>query len=179
MENRELSHRLSLRGVDLLSLYGHNDANLLALEDRYGVRLTARGDQLNVQGPQHKVQHVSGLLEEMISCLRRGDQFDPLHLLAPPPENCESEIGEYAKPILSTPKILIRPRSRTQVAYSAAIEDHDIVFGIGPAGTGKNLSGSRSGCCCTEKQTHLQNYPDATSRRSWRNPGISSGRYTG
>ncbi len=137
MENRELSHILSLRGVDLLSLYGHNDANLLALEDRYGVRLTARGDQLNVQGPRHKVQHVSGLLEEMISCLRRGDQFDPLHLLAPPPENCESEIGEYAKPILSTPKILIRPRSQTQVTYSAAIENHDIVFGIGPAGTGK------------------------------------------
>ena len=51
--------------------------------------------------------------------------------------NSESEIGEYAKPILSTPKILIRPRSQTQVAYSTAIENYDIVFGIGPAGTGK------------------------------------------
>ena len=137
METKQLTHQLSLHGVDLLSLYGHNDANLLALEERYGVRLTARGDQLNVQGPQHKVQHVSGLLEEMISCLKRGDEFDPLHLLAPPDEHHESEIGEYAKAILTTPKILIRPRSQTQVAYANAIEKHDIVFGIGPAGTGK------------------------------------------
>lgn len=137
VETKKLTHKLSLHGVDLLSLYGHNDANLLALENRYGVHLLARGDYLNVQGPRHKVQHVSELLEEMISCLRRGDQFDPLHLLAPPRETRESEIGDYARTILATPKILIRPRSQTQVAYAAAIENHDIVFGIGPAGTGK------------------------------------------
>lgn len=137
MESTELIHKLSIRGVDLLDLYGHNDANLLSLEGRYGVKLTARGDQLNIQGPQHKVQHVSGLLEEMISCLRKGDQFDPLHLMSPPSEDQESEIGEYAKTILSTPKILIRPRSQTQVTYASAIDNYDIVFGIGPAGTGK------------------------------------------
>ena len=67
-------------GVDALTLFGHNDANLLALEGRYGVRLTARGDTLTVDGPKHKVQHVSGLVEEMISCLRQGDQIDPDHL---------------------------------------------------------------------------------------------------
>jgi len=137
LESTELIHKLSIRGVDLLDLYGHNDANLLSLEGRYGVKLTARGDQLNIQGPQHKVQHVSGLLEEMISCLRKGDQFDPLHLMSPPSEDQESEIGEYAKTILSTPKILIRPRSQTQVTYASAIDNYDIVFGIGPAGTGK------------------------------------------
>ena len=137
LETQELNNRLSLHGVDLLSLYGHNDANLLALEERYGVTLTARGDHLNVRGPHHKVQHVSGLLNEMVSCLRRGDQFDPLHLLTPPAETQESEIGQYAKTILTTPKILIRPRSQTQVSYATAIDNHDIVFGIGPAGTGK------------------------------------------
>lgn len=101
------------------------------------MKVMARGDQLSIQGPQHKVRHVSGLLEEMISCLRKGDQFDPLHLMSPPSENHESEIGDYAKTVLSTPKILVRPRSQTQVAYAAAIDKYDIVFGIGPAGTGK------------------------------------------
>jgi phosphate starvation-inducible PhoH-like protein len=134
---KTLSQKLSISGVDPLSLYGHNDANLLALEARYGVRLTARGDQLNVHGPTHKVQHVSGLLEEMISCLKRGDQFDPLHLMVPPISNDGSGMGEFAQVILSTPQIIVRPRSQTQVNYAAAIQKHDIVFGIGPAGTGK------------------------------------------
>lgn len=137
MENKALTHKLSTRGVDPLSLYGHNDANLIALETRYGVRVTARGDHLSVNGPPHKVQHVSGLLEEMISCLQRGDQFDPLHLMAPPFEDSDPDLEGFSQTILSTPKVRIRPRSETQVAYAEAISGHDIVFGIGPAGTGK------------------------------------------
>lgn len=137
METQLQSHRLSISGVDPLSLYGHNDANLLALEDRYGVRLTARGDQLSVHGPSHKVQHVSGLLEEMISCLRRGDQLEPLHLMAPIGEDENPNLSEFSNAVLSTPKMIVKPRSQTQVNYTKAIQDHDIVFGIGPAGTGK------------------------------------------
>jgi len=84
LNKKPLTYKLSIQGVDPLSLYGHNDANLLSLENRYGVRVTARGDFLTVNGPPHKVHHVSGLLEEMISCLRRGDHFDPINLIAPP-----------------------------------------------------------------------------------------------
>jgi phosphate starvation-inducible protein PhoH and related proteins len=137
LDTNTLSQKLSIRGVDPLSIYGHNDANLLALEDRYGVKLTARGDQLSVHGPNHKVRHVSGLLEEMISCLKRGDQLDPLHLMAPPVESSTTKLTQFAQPILTTPKATIRPRSQTQVSYATAIQDYDIVFGIGPAGTGK------------------------------------------
>ena len=138
MPEKYHTHRLSIQGVDPLSLYGHNDANLLALEDRYGVRLTARGDLLSVNGPHHKVQHVSGLLEEMISCLRRGDQFDPINLLAHPTPDADSSGGEALfKVVISTPKNLVRPRSQAQVDYVSAMGEYDIVFGIGPAGTGK------------------------------------------
>lgn len=133
----EKTQKLSTIGVDPLSLYGHNDANLLALENRYGVRLIARGDHLSINGPAHKVQHVSGLLEEMISCLRRGSQFEPDHIIAHPPDAHDTRLDEFAKIVLSTPKVIVHPRSETQVAYATAIEAYDIVFGIGPAGTGK------------------------------------------
>ena len=133
MKELTLSHQLSIHGVDQLTLYGHNDANLLALEDRYGVRLTARGDLLTIDGPTHKVQHVSSLLEEMISCMRQGEQVDPLE-----PVNFRSPEGsEDSRVVLVTKKNLIRPRSETQAAYVDSIDDFDIVFGIGPAGTGK------------------------------------------
>jgi len=137
MPPKTYTHKLSISGVDALSLYGHNDANLLALEERYEVQLRARGDHLSIQGPTHKVKHVSGLLEEMISCLRRGDHIDPLHLLAPPGLTDDTHLDAFAQPILSTPQIIIRPRSKTQITYASAIQKHDIVFGIGPAGTGK------------------------------------------
>jgi phosphate starvation-inducible PhoH-like protein len=128
-----LSHQLSIHGVDQLTLYGHNDANLLAIEDRYGVRLTARGDFLTVDGPTHKVQHVSSLLEEMVSRMRQGEQVDPLD-----PAKVKLPHGpDDSGVVLVTKKNLIRPRSETQAAYVESINEFDIVFGVGPAGTGK------------------------------------------
>jgi phosphate starvation-inducible PhoH-like protein len=133
LKDLTLSHQLSIQGIDQLTLYGHNDANLLALEDRYGVRLTARGDVLTVDGPTHKVQHVSTLLEEMIACMRKGepvDSLDPVLIKVP-------DSPEDSRVVLVTKKNLIRPRSRTQADYVDGIGEFDIVFGIGPAGTGK------------------------------------------
>ena len=90
-----------------------------------------------VEGPSHKVQHVSALMEEMISCLKRGDSIDPLDQLASDSLEAPEMFGDLSRVVLSTQKILVRPRSETQLNYINAIESNDIVFGIGPAGTGK------------------------------------------
>ena len=66
-EEQTLSHKISIRGVDPLSLYGHNDSNLIAIENRYGVRVTARGDTIRVDGLASRVRTVSSLFDEMIS----------------------------------------------------------------------------------------------------------------
>ena len=139
MEKKTLTHQISIHDVDPLSLYGHNDANLLALEKRYGVRLTARGDLLRVDGPPHKVQHVSALLEEMISCLQRGDSLHPGHLVTHPEmdEEAPRDPDDRSTVVLATKKTLVRPRSETQLEYVMAMDEYDLVFGIGPAGTGK------------------------------------------
>jgi phosphate starvation-inducible PhoH-like protein len=132
-----LSHRISTQGADPLSLYGHNDANLVALESRYGVRLTARGDTIRVDGPSGAVKAVSALVEEMISCLRRGDDLDATdYLNGFSPSATDGHEGEH-KAALVTKKGLVKPRSPRQADYIAAISDYDIVFGVGPAGTGK------------------------------------------
>ena len=135
MRNPTLSHQLSIQGVDPLTLYGHNDVNLLALEARYGVHVTARGETVTITGPAYKVRHVSGLLEEMVSCLRRGDTAEQAD------DSGETSHGdgtsEANKTVLVTQKCVIRPRSAAQQQYVIGIEKFDIVFGIGPAGTGK------------------------------------------
>lgn len=136
LKSLNLSHQISTSGLDTLTLFGHNDANLLALESRYGVRLTARGDALTVSGPKHKVQHVSGLLSEMISCLRHGDEIDPDQFAWSDPDRGNSP-GPADRAVLLTKKAAIRPRSQAQQNYIEGIETFDIAFGIGPAGTGK------------------------------------------
>ena len=135
MRNPTLSHQLSIQGVDPLTLYGHNDVNLLALEARYGVHVTARGETVTITGPAYKVRHVSGLLEEMVSCLRRGGT--PERSNVPGERTPGSGPSEPAKTVLVTQKCVIRPRSAAQQQYVTGIENFDIVFGIGPAGTGK------------------------------------------
>tara|TARA_Y100000588_G_scaffold393423_2_gene509360 strand:+ start:5916 stop:6995 length:1080 start_codon:yes stop_codon:yes gene_type:complete len=135
-DQSSLSHRISIQGADPLSLFGHNDANLISLEARYGVRLTARGDTIRVDGPSGSVKAVSALIEEMISCLRRGDDLDAdgyVNGFTPPTLDDE----EDSRAALVTKKGLVRPRSPRQADYIAAIADYDIVFGVGPAGTGK------------------------------------------
>lgn len=135
LRNPTSSHQLSIQGVDPLTLYGHNDVNLLALEARYGVHVTARGETVTITGPAYKVRHVSGLLEEMVSCLRRGDAPE----LADGSRETDHDNGPSAakKTVLATQKCVIRPRSDAQRQYVTGIEKFDIVFGIGPAGTGK------------------------------------------
>ena len=135
-DQSSLSHRISIQGADPLSLFGHNDANLISLEARFGVRLTARGDTIRVDGPSGSVKAVSALIEEMISCLRRGDDLDAdgyVNGFTPPTLDDE----EDSRAALVTKKGLVRPRSPRQADYIAAIADYDIVFGVGPAGTGK------------------------------------------
>ncbi|MDE2998637.1 MAG: PhoH family protein [Gemmatimonadota bacterium] len=135
MRTPTLSHQLSIQGVDPLTLYGHNDVNLLALEARYGVHVTARGETVTITGPAYKVRHVSGLLEEMVSCLRRGDEAEQGD--GSTKTDYDNGASAAEKTVLVTQKCVIRPRSDAQQQYVTGIEKFDIVFGIGPAGTGK------------------------------------------
>ena len=76
LHHTKISQKISTQGVDPLSLYGHNDANLIALESRFGVKITARGDTIRLDGDRESVGAAASLLDEMISCLRRGADVD-------------------------------------------------------------------------------------------------------
>jgi len=131
-----LSQKLSTQGVDPLALYGHNDANLIALESRFGIKITARGDTIRLDGPSDDVRAVAGLLEEMISCLRRGDEVETSDLLVGR-AGAPAASGEDDETTIFTKKGTIKPRSDRQADYISSVQAYDIVFGVGPAGTGK------------------------------------------
>mgnify|MGYP001237702374 CR=1 FL=1 len=139
----EARHRLSVEGVDLLSLAGVNDGNLVELTRRLGVRMLLRGDALTVQGPAAAVERAVPVAQAMVDLARMGETLDVHDVERLVLEGEAGTLGEgvtaggEAKIILPGLRRVIQPKTGGQREYLQQIVQHDIVVGIGPAGTGK------------------------------------------
>jgi phosphate starvation-inducible protein PhoH and related proteins len=134
------TQRLALGNIDPLNLFGHGDANLRVIERQRPVSIVLRDSHIKVEGEREPVDEVIRLLEHLIEMVRRGKLIEPLdveHLMDPETSAAAmTELGE--RPIsYAFDKRVIKPRTPNQVAYLRAMEEYDIVFSIGPAGTGK------------------------------------------
>jgi phosphate starvation-inducible PhoH-like protein len=150
MEDRQDGMRdemvLDLSGVDQLTLLGPGDANLRWLADRFGGSLTVRGDRLLARGPAERLDPLRNLLEELIERARHGQLVDRVTLGylwdermgRGRPEDFEAPDGE---PLLfsSGTRQAVRVKSAGQQTYVDAVQENDVVFAIGPAGTGKTF----------------------------------------
>ena len=138
----EATRKLSVEGVDLLSLAGVNDGNLVELTRRLGVRVALRGDSLTLQGPAAAVERAVPVAQAMVDLARMGETLD-IHDVER--LTLEGEAGTLAdasataemKIILPGLRRVIQPKTGGQRDYLQLIVQHDIVVGIGPAGTGK------------------------------------------
>jgi phosphate starvation-inducible PhoH-like protein len=137
----DVVHRLTTEGADLLSLAGVNDANLQELAHAGGVRVALRGDQLSLAGPLESVERAAPVAQGMVDLARMGEAFGPdevRRLFAEAARgSLEPARNGDLKIVLSGVRRVVTPKTAGQRAYVQAIYDHDIVIGIGPAGTGK------------------------------------------
>lgn len=135
--------KLKLReGTDTAALFGHHDRHLKLIEDELGVRLSARGEELTVDGLPEATRQAERILFELASLTHEGLALQPedvTHALTALRQSPEAPLKEVlgGTSTIVTKKRFIAPKSPTQKAYIEAIEKHDIVIGIGPAGTGK------------------------------------------
>ncbi len=127
------------RGVDPVVLFGTSDRVLRALENGFPqVRFTLLGRTLSMIGPEGIVDMAAQLVEELIELARDGYSLDAdgveqaIALLM-----TASSTDERPQEILRSRGRSIRPQSAGQKAYVEAIERSTVVFGLGPAGTGK------------------------------------------
>lgn len=127
------------RGVDPVVLFGTSDRVLRALENGFPqVRFTLLGRTLSMIGPEGIVDMAAQLVEELIELARDGHSLDAdgveqaIALLMTP-----SSTDERPQEILRSRGRSIRPQSAGQKAYVEAIQRSTVVFGLGPAGTGK------------------------------------------
>jgi phosphate starvation-inducible protein PhoH and related proteins len=128
---------------NLASFFGAREENLQLLEDSLGVHFDLRSDAVHIEGPQEGINRVQQIFADFED-LRRARfnlYWTELHrmlklVLADPAMTLRSlvEMNERRPPGVRRP---VQPRSNNQRKYIEAIEQNDLVFGIGPAGTGK------------------------------------------
>ena len=138
----ETTRTVPLDSVDPLALFGRNDANLRLLERSYPVSLTYRDGKIAVRGEVAAVDEVSAILVSLADLVRRGavlEEHDVHNFVGiTDPADREASQALYERPILFTfDKRSIRVKTLGQARYVQALLKHDIVFAIGPAGTGK------------------------------------------
>jgi phosphate starvation-inducible PhoH-like protein len=123
-------------------LFGSFDENLRGLESALNVRVKTSGHDLVVEGAAENVARAERLLEQLAGLLRDGYRFEKddvkiaTQLLL---QNPETELHEYFQrgTARSAGRRQVTPKSVTQRRYLEAIDQYDVVFGVGPAGTGK------------------------------------------
>ncbi len=125
----------------LIRLTGPNGSHLRALEKEYGISAGIRGNTILLRGEPDAVADAERGLAEVLSMLQRGKDMserDVLRAVRTLKQNPEVRLADFMnEPILVAPRKTIVPKGLAQHHYVKAIHDKDIVFGIGPAGTGK------------------------------------------
>ncbi len=128
------------RGIE--SLFGTRDENIRVLEKGLNVTTSLRNDSLEIEGEEANVIRAAGILEDYVALVKEGQSF------------ANGDLNSYLRVVTEDAEVTLRslvhsgrqrnfgkktlaPKTVNQRRYVEAIERHDLVFGVGPAGTGK------------------------------------------
>ncbi|HEY2740481.1 MAG TPA: PhoH family protein [Thermoanaerobaculia bacterium] len=131
---------LAEEGLD--TLFGIHDENLRRIERTFDVSLTARGNELHIQGEPERVQAVERLLSGLNAVTERGYRFRPgdvqtaIRVASEAPDTSLIDFF-FPEGMMAAVRRMVAPRSFKQQLYIQSMIDYDIVISIGPAGTGK------------------------------------------
>ncbi len=123
-------------------LYGELNKNLLLIEQKAEIKIHTRGNGVTLCGPEHAVELASDLLEQFYGLIKKGFQVYSsdfafgLQVLEASP-NARLDKIFLDKVYITAENRTVSPKTQNQKHYIDAIRNNDIVFGIGPAGTGK------------------------------------------
>jgi len=155
-QNEESTERVSLAGIDAVNLLGVQDANLKLIQNSFRAKVFARGDEIVVRGQPDELAAITGLILKLRERAEAGQALTERDIgyaiselqNGPRPQSAGSRLG---RPLAINR--LVRPKSQGQAEYLQAIQDHDLVIAIGPAGTGKTyLAVAAAVAALNEKQ---------------------------
>jgi phosphate starvation-inducible PhoH-like protein len=129
----------------LAALCGAFDSNLAAIENAFGVTITRHGNAIAVHGDASDRDAAAAALDRIAARVEQGRALEPADvdaLIRTPRDGLvagpgQLELLDSGRVEIRTRKKVIEPRTAAQKAYAAALFDKELVFGVGPAGTGK------------------------------------------
>ena len=137
--------KINLSDVDQRILFGRNGAFLELIKKAFEIEAVDRGDTLTLSGSEREVQQAEIVVNDLIDYIRKNSQLDERYVLYSISMVKQSGVGpspeldSQAVATLVSTKESVRPRTVGQKEYVQAIEKYDLVFAIGPAGTGKTF----------------------------------------
>jgi len=126
-------------------LFGEYDQNLVAIENRLGVYVSARGNRVQIEGEAAAAARAREVLTGLYNRIVKGEDVDAgmvdavIQMSAEPTLDgiIRTDVAEGPSIMIRTRKKTIVPRSATQTRYMHALSSSDVIFALGPAGTGK------------------------------------------
>ncbi len=157
-----MEKKISLESVDTSALLGLNDAHLEIIESRFDAGITARGSVITLRGETDEVRQLERIFTELIFLLNKNgvltanDVETVVDLVADLPiakfhahNISKAEQGDV---ILFTQNSIIKAKTPTQKTYLYKTQRNDIVFAIGPAGTGKTYLAVAMAVACLKNR---------------------------
>jgi phosphate starvation-inducible PhoH-like protein len=129
---------------DAVSLFGNLDQNLKFIEETSATRIIARSGEVVVRGEEEAVARTVALLQQLIAWTEQGNNVtipDINYAWRLVRNQSQQDLAEIRSEVILTNARgkPVRPKTAGQARYIQAIRDHDLVFAIGPAGTGKTF----------------------------------------
>ncbi|HEY0160905.1 MAG TPA: PhoH family protein [Thermoanaerobaculia bacterium] len=142
MADQKTSLELTLNDQQTQTLFGNHDENIRTIEDAFDVKISSRGNEIFVSGNAENSAAVQKLLGELQSLIEQGfpmkksDVQTGVRVIRDTPQASLIDFFTDDK-VQQSIRRVVTPRNLAQKLYLQAINDMDIVFGVGPAGTGK------------------------------------------
>ncbi|MCP4544862.1 MAG: PhoH family protein [bacterium] len=143
MTVKEHQETLSIADVDALNLLGVSDKHVRILEEDFEGRITVRGDKVILTGSRPKVEEMASVILDLIELGKTGralSEQDIHYALGLHREHNERRLSDLDGVVFHAGrKGGVKPKTFGQKKYVEAMQQHDIVFAVGPAGTGKSF----------------------------------------
>ena len=142
-----IEKKIAFDNVELVSLFGTNDTHLNMIENRFKAGIVVRGNVVTLKGPQEDIIKIERIFEEMLYMLNRNKHISEQDVktvleLIDGSTNLsidKTDAKSINQTIFQGIKDAVRLRNPRQLEYYNKVQENDLVFAIGPAGTGKTF----------------------------------------
>jgi len=153
-----LKKNIDISGIDSLAFVGTRDQNIKVLEAQFDTKIVVRGNEVKLDGKKDELIVIESLVNDMISTISQKGFVDAedvkslTNLAARGKSETISRNGEDMPVVLHTHKGMVTARTKGQKKYFESVLENDIVFAIGPAGTGKTYQAVASAVAALKRK---------------------------